>query len=419
MESKGAYADLIRSNHSFRRLWAAHLISLGGDWFNAVALLGLVISLTHSSFYAALVLAASLLPQFLFAPIAGPIADRLDRKIVMVVSDLVRVALALGMLLVHSHATVWIGIACLAGIATFSAFFQPASGAALPNLVTAEQLAPANALMGATWGTMLAIGAALGGLVAATFGRRIAFEVNALSFALSAVLIVTIKANFAAARDRRPIRPLRDLAEGIGYARSDRRILALIATKGGFGLGVGVVALLSVFATNVYHSGTAGIGFLFAARGVGALLGPFMARALIGSSERRLFLAIGASMLLYGSAYLLFPAMPIIALACVMALVAHLGGGAQWLLSTFGLQQMTPDEMRGRILALDLGLVSLTMSASVLAAGRIADATSPRTAMLIFASIEIIYAVVWTIWTRDLWSKRAVTTSVDQALSEG
>jgi len=401
----GAYLDLLRTNSDFRRLWTAQLISLGGDWFNSVALLGLVIDLTGSGLAASLVLAASLLPQFLFAPIAGPLADRLDRRKVMIVCDLARAALALGMLAVRSQDAVWIGILCLAGISTFGAFFQPASGAALPNLVGASQLAPANALMGATWGVMLAIGAAVGGVVATVFGRDVAFILNAASFAWSALLIVRVRGRFKEDEDApRRVHPIKDIREGLLYARSDRKVLALIATKGGFGLGVGVIALLPIFAKDVFDAGDTGIGFLFAARGIGALLGPFGARALVGDSDRRLFIAIGASMALYGVAYFVFPFMPGILPAAAIAIVAHLGGGAQWLLSSFGLQKMTQDHMRGRILALDLGLVSLTMSLSVLGAGKLADLFDPRLVMIGFASVEIVYAIVWLSATRSLWA---------------
>jgi MFS family permease len=188
--------DLVAHNPNFRRLWLAHLISLGGDWFNQVALLGLVLELTDSALNSGLVLAAGILPQFLFATVSGPVADRFNRKVLMIVSDVARVLLALGMLLVRSDENVWIGILCMAGISAFSAFFQPASGASLPNLVKPEELALANTLMSASWGTMLAVGAALGGWVASSLGRDTAFLLNAGSFALSAFLIVRMNARF-------------------------------------------------------------------------------------------------------------------------------------------------------------------------------------------------------------------------------
>ncbi|MDQ4148468.1 MAG: MFS transporter, partial [Actinomycetota bacterium] len=191
--------------------------------------------------------------------------------------------------------------------------------------------------------------------------------------------------------------------EGFVYARSDQRIIALLVTKAGFGLGVGVIALLPVLATRTFNASDAGIGLLFAARGLGALLGPFAAAAYAGDDERRLFLALGGSMGLYGLTYLLVSQIPTLALAAVLAVVAHMGGGAQWVLSSYGLQRLSPDEVRGRILAFDLGLVSLTMSLSSIAAGRLSDSFDPRWVIAGLAGIELSYALVWLGATRSLW----------------
>jgi MFS family permease len=399
--SRSAALRLVRTNARVRRLWFAHLISLGGDWFTLVALLGLTLELTGSALASGVVLAASILPGFLVAPVAGPIADRFNRRVLMVGADLLRVLLALGMLLVRSEENVWIGIVCLTGISTLAAFFYPASGASLPNLVSDEELGPANTLMSASWGTMLAIGSAIGGWVAAYFGRDAAFMIDASSFLVSALLIAGIKGSFSATRsaDRKSSTGFR---EGIAYARSDSRVLALLATKGGFGLGVGVVALLPLLATEAFRAGDEGIGLLFAARGLGALLGPFAAVNLVGHSIRKLMAALAWAMALYGAAYLFVSGAPSLGLAAFLAVIAHLGGGAQWVLSSYGLQRLAPDYVRGRILSMDLGLVSLTIGLSSLAAGRLADAYSPRAVMAGLAVVELGRAAVWALATRKV-----------------
>ena len=163
--------SLLRRNGDFRRLYLASLISLGGDWFLLVALFGLVLEFTDSALAVAFVIAAQDLTYFIASPAAGLLADRLDRRRLMVAADLARMLLVLGFLFVHSSSTVWIAYPLLAVVATFSAAFEPASAAALPNLVDRKDLATANALSGSLWGTMLAVGAALGGIVTATLGR--------------------------------------------------------------------------------------------------------------------------------------------------------------------------------------------------------------------------------------------------------
>lgn len=406
MAERNVYVDLMTKNRDFRRLYVGQLISVGGDWFATVALLGLTLELTGSGLAAALILGGNFLPGFLFSPIAGVIADRFDRRKIMIAADLVRSVLALGMLLVHSPGTVWIGIVTLASLATFGSFFGPASQAAIPNLVTHRQLGPALVLMGSSWPTMLAVGAAVGGVVATVLGRDTAFIINAASFLVSAALIAGVRGAFSEQRRHTTtVHPIRDIHEGIAYARSDGRLVALLATKAGFGVGAGVISLLPLFAAEVFGGGDLAIGILFGARGVGAVLGPFAARAFVGENQRRLFLAIGGAMALYGVTYLLFPRMPALLPAALCVLVAHLGGGSQWVMSSYGLQQLAPDHVRGRILAFDFALVTLTQFASFLAAGWLSDRSDPRTVATAFASIAIVYAGTWTAASRRFWHR--------------
>jgi MFS family permease len=403
---QGPYLRLISRNPDFRRLWFAQLISLGGDWFNSVALLGLVLDLTHSSVTASLVMTATLLPGFLFSPISGVAADRLNRKWLMVGADLIRIFLALGMLFVHSRGTVWIGVAFMAGIASFGSFFSPASQASVPNLVHKEDLSTANVLTGSSWGTMLVVGAALGGIVAASLGRNAAFIINAISFLLSALLILRIKGRFSEDREAtQHAHPLRDLVDGLKYARQHGEISALLFSKSGYGIGAGLLALLPVFAKEIFKAGDTGIGLLFASRGAGALVGPIIARKFVGTDRRRLFLSISIAMAVFGLGYSLFATMPFIWLAAIMAFIAHLGGGAQWMMSTYGLQVLAPDRVRGRIFAFDFGLVTLTISIGLLTAGRAAQTFSPRAVMVTMAVFDFLYGIAWGVWTSGIWRR--------------
>jgi predicted MFS family arabinose efflux permease len=413
------YLRLLASNPSFRRLWIAQLISLGGDWFNVVALTGLLLHLTGSSFYGGAVLAASLLPQFLLSPVAGVVADRFDRRRLMVGANLIAAVLALAMLAVRSPGSVWLGLAAMAGIAATGAFFDPASRSGLPNIVESDQLGAANVLMASTWGVMAAVGAAAGGLVAGLLGRDAAFVVNAASFLISAGLILGVRAPLGPLGlpgEHRRLRPVQDLREGAAWARADPRVTALLAQKVGFGLGTGMIGLLPIFAARVFAghgragptgSPEAAIGLLYAARGLGSLLGPFGARAFVGADLQRLFPAIAVAMALFGGAYALFPAAPGLWPAAGIVLVAHLGGGTQYTMTGYGLQQITPDRVRGRIMAFELGLVTLSMSASLLAAGRAAEVVDPRTVVEVLSGLTVAYAAVWALATRRLWKQPA------------
>src|SRR5918999_4425137 len=360
---------LLGRNGDFARLYAAELISFAGDWFATVAILGLVNQITGSAALTTLVLVAQMIATAAFSPIGGYLADRLDRRRLMIGADIVRILMALGYLLIDGRGDVWLAFVLTAGISALSGVFTPASNASVPNLVDPEPPPAANVLVGAAWGTMLAVGAAAGGLVAAVFGRDAAFVGDAVSFALSAVLLVGIRRRFAEqpAREEHP-RMVEAISETVRYARRDRRVLALLTVKGGFGLGAGVIGLLPILALEVFHAGDQGTGILWGFRGVGALVGPFLARRYT-RDLRSLFAAIGVSFAVYGLFYATVPLMPTLWAAAVFVLLAHLGGGAQWTLSTYGLQVIVPDHIRGRVFAFDYMLVTASIDVSNVIAG--------------------------------------------------
>ncbi len=413
------YLLLLRRNRSFTRLYAAQLVSFGGDWFAQVALLGLALELTGSAAVASLVLVLQMLPFFLASPIAGVLADRLDRRRLMVGADILRAVAALAFLLAREPSMLWIALLAAAAISALSAFFEPTSSAALPNLVDEEDLPVANVLLGSAWGTMLAVGAAVGGLVAVIFGRDAAFLLDAGSFALSAALIVGIRRSFGGASARAPgdttaasAGMLAAMAEALALARRSRSVAAFLLAKSTFGVGTGVILLLAVFGATVYEAGDLGIGVLFAARGLGALLGPFIARAVFGFDERGLIVGIGVAFFLFLGAYLLLPLAPGLAVAAGLVFIAHVGGGAQWTLSTTGLQRSTPDAVRGRIFSVDYGLVTFVAAVSTVVAGAVTGAYGPAAAIYALAIPSAVAATAWVLWTRPL--RRRVGATLPQ-----
>ncbi|TMK87407.1 MAG: MFS transporter, partial [Actinobacteria bacterium] len=282
-----AVISLLRRNRDFRMLFLAQVVSFTGDWFLFVALAGLVFDLTHSPGLVAAVYASLTVPFAFFMFVGGPLADRLNRQALMIVADVIRGFLALGFFLVHRTSEVWLVYVLAGAITALGAVFEPASMAAIPNLVDREDLATANVMAGATWGTMLAIGSAIGGLVVAGFGRGAGYIGDAASFLLSASLITRIRRPFAEPREPHQEHPglFEATREAVRYARRDHRVLAMLTVKGGFGLGGGVVALLPVLAFTVYGTKDWGTGVLYGFRGLGVLAGPFLARRFIGDED--------------------------------------------------------------------------------------------------------------------------------------
>jgi hypothetical protein len=272
--------------------------------------------------------------------------------------------------------------------------------AAMPNLVDERDLSVANALSGSLWGTMLAVGGALGGVVAGVFGSDVAIIVDSASFALSALLILGNHATFTEGRAVHERPSLRqDTVETVRYARKDHRVLALLAVKFGWGIAGGVLVLLPILALGRFHAGEIGLGLLMAARGVGALIGPFLGRSLAGPQDRRLFGAIGGALATFGIGYALLGLAPALAFAMGAVLVAHVGGGAQWTLSSYGLQRVVPDRIRGRIFAVDGMLVTLTFGLSAILTGWLADVFTAETTALAMGGVALVWAIVWTLLT--------------------
>ena len=164
----------------------------------------------------------------------------------------------------------------------------------------------------------------------------------------------------------------------------------------------GVLVLVPVFAHQVYNAGDMAIGLLMAARGVGALIGPFAARSRLGPQDRRLFRVIGVALAVFGLGYALLGVVPGLLLALPAVAIAHLGGGAQWTLSTYGLQKIVPDHIRGRIFAFDGMLVTFTFGLSALLTGWLADHHSARAVALGMGSVALIWSAVWSWFTTDV-----------------
>lgn len=397
--------QLLRNNRDFRRLYLGTLISLGGDWFLTVALLDLVLRLTGSATLASLMLLCQTLPIFLFTPFAGHAIDRMDRRKLMIFVDVVRAGACLLPLFARTVETLPFAYLGVILISIGSAYFEPASHAALPNIVAPEDLATANVIMGSTWGTMLAVGAGLGGLFTMQFGSAASFVVDAVSFLLSAFLLWGMRGRFSEERHAHDEQPrfFDGMKETLAYARANPRVLALLTCKGGYGTGAGVVALLSVYGRDVFRQGAFGIGLLYAARGVGALLGPFLVRAIAKRDDAQ-YRAIVGCVLAFGLGYTILGFSRSLAVGMLAILFAHLGGGAAWQISTLGLQRETPDRIRGRVFSADYGFVTLTMAASSLAAGIMADRLGAVTATVITASICTVFAITWGALTWKLWS---------------
>jgi len=388
---------LLRQNAGFRNLWLAQLISLTGDRASAVALLAVVLHLTGSGFLAGAVLAANMLAPLVVFPLVSSALDQLSRRAIIVTADVLSTAVALSLILVDSPGRVWAGIVAVAGISALDAFSTPASMAALPNLVERKDLGRANALLASCQGITLGIGPLVGGALTTGFGHEVAFVANAASFLVSASLTLSIRRSFGERRSDRVGAPARgDIRQGLAFVRSEPIVGGLLASKAGFAFfSGGTFVLLPVLAVKVFHSGAFGIGLLMAARGLGAFVGPLVARSVVHDDRVRLLASLGVGAALFGVAYLLVAVIPLIWLAVPFVVLAHTGGFGLWTMEGYGLQLLCPDHVRGRVLALDFCVASALMGTSMLVVGRTVGSFDPRLVVAVEAMLVITFAIVW------------------------
>jgi MFS family permease len=408
--SLASYVRLLRGNRNFRRLWMAQIVSEIGDWFYTLSIYTLLLQLTGHAGSVALALVLQVLPQTLVGPTAGVVNDRLKRKHVMIAADMIRFVVVLAMLFVRSRSTVWLVYPLLLAETTMTAFFEPARSSVIPNIAADSEVLVANTLSSATWSVNLLIGAAVGGVVAAFFGRDTVFILNAISFLTSAFLIGGMRFAEPHAEAAAPLRP-RDLVdfspvlEGIRYIRSHRTLLPAVFAKAGE-LMVGPSWVIftvmgarefAVHGRGIDAAGGAmlGMSILLGGRGLGAMVGPLVAARWAGQSDHRLRLGILFGYLTIAAGYGVLGASRSVWMAALCAMLAHMGGSTVWVFSTTLLQLHTEDRFRGRVFAADLSLGSLTFAVTAYLAGWFLDAgISARTVATSTGALMLVPAAI-------------------------
>jgi MFS family permease len=387
--------SVLTRNKDFRNLFTADLIGLGADWFVMIPLLTLLPRLTGSGVWGSLVLAADTGVIAVLLPYAGTVADRLDRRRILIAADLAMSVCALALLLVRTAATAWIALAAVGAIAVAKAFFSPAAQAALPNVVDPEDLPAANTLAGSAWGTMLVIGASLGGIASEAFGPYPCFLLASALLAFSAVQAGRVHRPMQAARTAAPERALAAIAEAARYIRRSPRVASLVTVKSAVGLGNGVLTAFPLLAVAL-GAGPLGTGLLFAARGLGALIGPIVLRRVL-THRAWLLPGLALSMSLYGLAYLGVSLLTWFPLVLAGVVVAHLAAGGNWMMSNYVLQAEIPDALRGRVFAADFMLATLSVAISQLAVGAFIDHVDPRVLIAACGAVTLLYAAGWAL----------------------
>lgn len=381
-------------------MWLASVVSLLGDWFNTIASVMIVNRYTETDMAISWILIAKTLPRFFLGPLAGVLADRVNRKFVMIASDLLRAGIVLCFLLVDRPERVWLIYVLTVAQFIVASFFEPASSAIIPGLVQgSEELVTANVLSSITWSAMLALGSAIGGIVAGIFGAEAALMIDSATFLVSAALVFQVVYDREALPEQASSSGWKDMVDGFKYILEEKgvRFLVLLKSLGQIGSGDIIVAVYAERYFPYGEEGATALGIMFAAAGIGAILGPLVGRAFSGTSSDEIRAVIQKSYLLIPIGWLLIAVSPNLVVACLGIAVRMMGISINWSYSNILIQSQVPDKILGRVFAIDLGLFTLVSSTAIVLTGYLLDAFnfSPRWVVGGFAAASVVLAIIW------------------------
>lgn len=409
---------VLREEPRFSRLLLGTFISGVGNWFNTTAVLSLLLTLTGSGLAVGMTLALRTIPGLFVGPLAGVVADRLPRKTILIVTDITNAGVALVFLLVTSPGRIWIVYVGMVSLVVVGMMRSPARSAVVRGLVRPEHLLVATALEGTVSGSVMIIGAVLGGVVSGAFGVRVAFVVNSISFVLSALLTLTIRfpaMSQSIGQARR--RLLGAWAEAWPIVRGSRVIQIVLLMVVLWPIGGGMLnTLISVYAFQVFHAGAVGVGVLYGAIGAGILCGGLLAARL----GRRLRMAYAGAFVVEGIFQALAPHMPWLALGALVMALATVGAGLGNAGTSYLLMRATPEHALGRIFALIDVLSATTFAASMLVGGlllaTIPAATLGSVAGALIALVGVVAGAL--LWRTPLPAPESPTAEVvgDEAI---
>ncbi len=392
--------QLLRRNPSYRYTWMGQVVSEVGDYFNNVAVLALIMQKSGSGLIVSGAFLSRAIPAVIAGPFAGVILDRLDRRRIMIASDLIRAVVAAAFVFTIPQQSPWLLYGLSAALMFVSPFFTAGRAAILPTIATPEELHAANSLTQTTsWATLTA-GTLLGGYGAAHLGYTWAFVLNAVSFVFSAWAIWRVAPHpefrpLAAARGKRS--NSQDYRDGLAYMRRVPLTMGIAMISFGWALGGGAAQVLfALFGEQVFHRGPSGIGDIWGFAGIGLLIGG-TAGHLIGKRAgfTRYKSVVTVSYLVHGAAYMLFSQAGGFGAALGFMLLSRVGMAITSVLNNAQLLRHTPSEFRGRVFATLESLRNAVMIVSMAAAGIASQYYSARTIGLIAGIFGFLTACAW------------------------
>jgi MFS family permease len=350
-ESKLALAVRALRHRNFQLFFAGQLISLIGTWMQTVAQSWLVYRMTNSALLLGAVGFASQIPVFLMAPIGGIVADRHNRRRVVIATQVLSMILAsfLAALTLSGRIQVWQIMVLASLLGVVNAFDIPARQAFLIDMVGREDLMNAIALNSSMFNGARIIGPAISGILVASIGEGWCFFANAVSYIAVIVGLLLMRIEHAANLATQGS-PLENILEGFAFARNTGPIRAILLLLGLVSfVGMPYAVLMPVFADQILHGGARGLGILMGATGIGALLGAASLAARVGVKGLGRLIAICSGG--FGVSLIFFSFSRYFWLSTVLLVPVGFFMMVQMASSNTLIQAMVPDQLRGRILA--------------------------------------------------------------------
>ncbi|MBL6883741.1 MAG: MFS transporter [Candidatus Thalassarchaeum sp.] len=415
------FIQILKNNHSFRRLFIAQELSYIGDWFTVIALFILAGEASDNSPLAiAGVLATRSFSLAAVTPFTGMLADRYSRKGLMVTSDLAA-CVVLGIVLQFELLNNLSSVYFLAvAMVVAKSIFDPAQYAYLPNICTDDELLTANALGSGGWSIALGIGASIGGLTIATYGITTALWIDALTFLVSAICIMTLPPGGPDISERENATPrvvTKEITDGWKYILQNPEIRRLVIAKALWSSGGGAQIFLLILIGMEAGFGdiAAGIGILFMARGFGSGFGPMAGRKLMTNKKLQPYL-IGLAVGTSGIFYIIISFMEWSNLLLLMIFISHAASGFNWVQSTTLTQERAGDEWRGRVAGADFLALTFMMGTSAITAGYILENEflQLREVIALSAIIQIIMGIGWILFAtpreKEIFNQEPITS---------
>lgn len=400
-----------------RRLLTANLLSGIGDWFNSVAVLSILLEITGSAMAIGITLALRTLPHLIFGPLGGWLADRFNRKGVLIACDLARAVIALSFLFVSKEADLWIVYTGTFLLVAFSAMYNPSRLSILPQIVSRNELASANALDQSVFGIVMAIGSLVGGVFIALWGSDIAFIYNSLSFVASAILLVRLNVPKSQIQEEVQNQTASEQATSykdvLHFIQKTPIVYSILLLTTLWPIGGGIInVLISVYAYQVFDAGKMGIGLLYGSIGLGFIVGGLIA----GRLQRYPYEVASVGLAVEGFAFLLTSFSPTIYVTALFYALSTIAGGmGNASLNTLLMRHVSP-QYHGRVFALEMTLSNVLIGLSMLVGGWVLTIADPRLVGFIAGCFVTLFSIMVG---RSIWRMAKAKQVKNHARGDG